>query len=45
MSELSMDGFVFEETCESDLSIGHSYPRERETRSPSWVFKPVHQTD
>jgi hypothetical protein len=30
MSELSRDGFVSEETCESDLSIGRSSSRERE---------------
>jgi hypothetical protein len=35
ISDLSMDGFVLEETCESDLSIGRSSPREREIRSPS----------
>jgi hypothetical protein len=31
MSELSMDGFIFEETCESDLPISCSSPRERKT--------------
>jgi hypothetical protein len=45
MSELLMDGFVFEETCEYDLLIGRSSPRECETRSPSWVFRPAHQVD
>jgi hypothetical protein len=34
MSELSMDDFAFEETCESDLLIGRSSPIERETRCP-----------